>query len=89
MTGIAGELAHEQAVVDTMYVRLDTLRGTTANRLRNVRLEGASGTHQNRSERDAFATMYEDRAAQLDAVEDRLVFGRLDLSDGATRYVAR
>ncbi|MFE7509089.1 HelD family protein [Promicromonospora sp. NPDC057488] len=89
MTGIAGELAHEQAVVDTMYVRLDTLRGTTANRLRNVRLEGASGTHQNRSERDAFATMYEDRAAQLDAVEDRLVFGRLDLSDGATRYVGR
>lgn len=89
MTGIAGELAHEQAVVDTMYVRLDTLRGTTADRLRDVRLSGATGTHQNRSERDAFATLYEDRAAQLDAVEDRLVFGRLDLSDGATRYVGR
>lgn len=94
MTGIAGELAHEQAVVDTMYVRLDTLRGTTADRLRDVRLAGAQGTHQNRSERDAFATLYEDRAAQLDAVEDRLVFGRLDLSDGTedgtvTRYVGR
>jgi DNA helicase IV len=89
VTGIAGELAHEQAVVDTMYIRLDTLRGTTANRLRDVRLAGAQGTHQNRSERDAFATLYEDRAAQLDAVEDRLVFGRLDLSDGATRYVGR
>ncbi|GAB2502317.1 AAA family ATPase [Promicromonospora xylanilytica] len=94
MTGIAGELAHEQAVVDTMYVRLDTLRGTTADRLRDVRLAGAQGTHQNRSERDAFATLYEDRAAQLDAVEDRLVFGRLDLSDESadgvvTRYVGR
>jgi DNA helicase IV len=94
VTGIAGELAHEQAVVDTMYTRLDTLRGTTAGRLRDVRLAGASGTHQNRSERDAFATLYEDRAAQLDAVEDRLVFGRLDLSDGSadgtvTRYVGR
>ncbi|HEV6952817.1 MAG TPA: AAA family ATPase [Promicromonospora sp.] len=89
MTGIAGELAHEQEVVDTMYARLDTLRGTTADRLRDVRLAGAVGTHQNRSERDAFATLYEDRAAQLDAVEDRLVFGRLDLADGATRYVGR
>jgi DNA helicase IV len=89
VTGIAGELAHEQAVVDTMYTRLDTLRGTTAGRLRDVRLAGATGTHQNRSERDAFATLYEDRAAQLDAVEDRLVFGRLDLADGATRYVGR
>ena len=89
MTGIAGELAHEQAVVDTMYIRLDTLRGTTADRLRDVRLAGSTGTHQNRSERDAFATLYEDRAAQLDAVEDRLVFGRLDLNDGATRYVGR
>ncbi|MGW2094431.1 HelD family protein [Promicromonospora sukumoe] len=94
MTGIAGELAHEQAVVDTMYVRLDTLRGTTANRLRDVRLAGSTGTHQNRSERDAFATLYEDRAAQLDAVEDRLVFGRLDLAEGSedgavTRYVGR
>jgi len=94
VTGIAGELAHEQAVVDTMYNRLDTLRGTTADRLRDVRLAGAQGTHQNRSERDAFATLYEDRAAQLDAVEDRLVFGRLDLAeeseDGSvTRYVGR
>ncbi|WP_423465110.1 HelD family protein [Promicromonospora sp. MS192] len=94
MTGIAGELAHEQEVVDTMYARLDTLRGTTADRLRDVRLAGAVGTHQNRSERDAFATLYEDRAAQLDAVEDRLVFGRLDLVEGSedgtvTRYVGR
>ncbi len=33
--------------------------------------------------------MYEDRLAQLNAVDDRLVFGRLDLDDGAERYIGR
>lgn len=54
-----------------------------------MRRSGPSGSPQNRSERDAFATLYEDRLAQLEAVEDRLAFGRLDLEDGATRYVGR
>ena len=44
---------------------------------------------QNRSERDAFATLYEDRIAQLEAVEERLVFGRLDLDDDSRRYIGR
>ena len=89
MTGIGSELSHEQDVVDVLYARLDELRRATRERLRGVRLAGATGTHQNRSERDAFATLYEDRAAQLDAVEDRLVFGRLDLTDDEVRYVGR
>ncbi|GAA1872971.1 AAA family ATPase [Myceligenerans crystallogenes] len=89
MTGIGSELNHEQAVVDVLYARLDELRAATRARLRDVRLQGAVGTHQNRSERDAFATLYEDRAAQLDAVEERLVFGRLDLTGGEVRYVGR
>jgi DNA helicase IV len=83
------ELDHEQKVVDTLYSRLDELRDRAGRRLRTVRREGPSGSPQNRSERDAFATLYEDRLAQLQAVEDRLVFGRLDLDDGATRYVGR
>ena len=33
--------------------------------------------------------MYEDRLAQLNAVDDRLVFGRLDLDAGACRYIGR
>lgn len=89
MTGIRDELAHEQTVVDVLYSRLDELRGAARDRLRRVRRSGAVGTHQNRSERDAFATHYEDRVAQLDAVEDRLAFGRLDLEEGTTRYVGR
>ncbi|PJI94356.1 DNA helicase IV [Luteimicrobium subarcticum] len=83
------ELDHEQGVVDILYARLDALRAAAHARLRAVRREGPSGSPQNRSERDAFATLYEDRVAQLDGVEERLVFGRLDLQDGTTRYVGR
>ncbi len=79
----------EQVVVDTLYARLDALRDEAAARLEQVRLDGPSGSPQNRSERDAFATLYEDRIAQLDAVEDRLCFGRLDLVDAERLYVGR
>ncbi|MCK9795554.1 AAA family ATPase [Isoptericola sp. 4D.3] len=89
MAGRHDELAREQEVVDGLYARLDELRRQTRDRLVEVRRSGPSGSPQNRSERDAFATLYEDRVAQLDAVEDRLAFGRLDLDDGATRYVGR
>lgn len=83
------ELAVEQRVVDQLYGRLDDLRAQTRARLADVRREGPSGSPQNRSERDAFATLYEDRIAQLEAVEERLVFGRLDLDDDTRRYIGR
>lgn len=82
-------LAAEQTVVDVLYARLDTLRDEATERLGAIRLEGPSGSPQNRSERDAFATLYEDRIAQLDAVEDRLCFGRLDRASGERLYVGR
>lgn len=87
--GRSDELRLEQEVVDTLYARLDELRAAARGRLDRVRRSGPSGSPQNRSERDAFATLYEDRVAQLDAVEDRLAFGRLDLDDGTRRYVGR
>ncbi len=83
------ELEAEQAVVDVLYARLDALRAQTRERLRAVRRTGPSGSPQNRSERDAFATLYEDRLAQLEAVEDRLAFGRLDLTDDSAHYIGR
>lgn len=79
----------EQRVVDGLYARLDDLRAEAVERLTEVRKQGPSGSPQNRSERDAFATLYEDRIAQLDAVEDRLCFGRLDMADGERLYVGR
>src|SRR3712207_3582795 len=89
MAGRETELANEQKRVDALYARLDELREQQRERLREVRRVGPSGSPQNRSERDAFATLYEDRVAQLEAVEDRLAFGRLDLDDGTQRYIGR
>ena len=82
-------LAQEGAVVGRLYARLDELREQTAEKLAGVRRDQSANTHQNRSERDAYASMYEDRLAQLNAVDHRLVFGRLDLDDASTRYIGR
>lgn len=79
----------EQDVVTGLYSRLDDVRDEAERRLAEIRQEGPSGSPQNRSERDAFATLYEDRIMQLDSVEDRLCFGRLDMSDGERFYVGR
>ncbi len=84
-----GELADEQAYVCDLYARLDELRERTERQLVAVRRSRASGSPQNRSERDAFATLHENRLAQLRAVEDRLCFGRLDITTGERRYVGR
>lgn len=89
MNSIDKQLRAEQDVVDGLYRRLDELRRQTRDRLAHVRRAGPSGSPQNRSERDAFATLYEDRLARLEAVEDRLAFGRLDLTDGERRYIGR
>ncbi len=90
----AGELAREQKYVAALYRRLDVLRERTRRQLDDVLAQGASGTHQNRSERDSFADMYAQRLARLWAVEDRLCFGRLDLADDdladeTTLYIGR
>src|SRR5690625_3397861 len=88
-SGPAASLTHEQTYVDGVYARLDDLRDQTRSRLHQVRRQGPSGSPQNRSERDAFATLYEDRIAMLEAVEERLGFGRLDLTTGEPRSVGR
>ncbi|SDC71961.1 DNA helicase IV [Sanguibacter gelidistatuariae] len=89
MADQSDEIQVEQQTLDVLYARLDELRAATRARLGAVRRGGPSGSPQNRSERDAFATLYEDRAALLEAVEDRLCFGRLDFDDQVTRYIGR
>ncbi|GAA2233989.1 AAA family ATPase [Rarobacter faecitabidus] len=83
------EFDREQRAIDRFYERLDHLRLTLRDKLAQVRRAGPSGSPQNRSERDAFATMYEDRVAHLESVEERLCFGRLDFDSGDSRYVGR
>ncbi|TAJ49696.1 MAG: AAA family ATPase [Herbiconiux sp.] len=88
------ELAREREYVAALYERLDRLRTEAEAELVTVRRENVGGNHQSRSERDAFARVYEDRIAQLREVGERLAFGRLELTDpdagGSTlRYIGR
>jgi DNA helicase IV len=72
-----------------LYDRLDALRRETTDLLSRVWRDGGGGTHQARSERDASATLYSNRLAQVNAVEGGLCFGRLDLVDGERLYIGR
>ncbi|MDO4032521.1 AAA family ATPase [Clavibacter michiganensis subsp. michiganensis] len=76
------ELERERAYVTRLYGRLDAVRAETRDQLTAVRDSPTGGTHQNRSERDAFARIYEDRLQALREVDERLVFGRLEFEDG-------
>ncbi|MBH0010377.1 UvrD-helicase domain-containing protein [Salinibacterium sp. SWN1162] len=75
----SSELERERAYVHGLYRRLDGLRNAAQEQLESVRRSAPGGTHQNRSERDAFARIYEDRIGQLREIDERLAFGRLEL----------
>jgi DNA helicase IV len=82
-------IAGEQRYVDRLYNRLDVLRDQARGRLAQVRASRAGGSPQNRSERDAFAALHADRLAQLESVEDRLVFGAVTMDDSEIRHIGR
>jgi DNA helicase IV len=85
----SSEIERERDYVRGLYARLDALRDEARAQLTGVQRGAVGGTHQARSERDAFARLYEDRIAQLGEVEDRLAFGRLELLGGIHRYIGR
>ena len=88
----SAELANEKSYVAALYARLDQLRDAAQGELESVRRTNQGGTHQNRSERDAFARIYEDRVNQLTEIDERLAFGRLELIDQSEdrfRYIGR
>lgn len=89
MSSYSAQLHEEQQAVSRAYDRLDALRAQVRARLDTVRAAGSHGSPTQRTERDSFATMYEDRLTQLRAVEDRLVFGRLDNAKSEHRYIGR
>jgi DNA helicase IV len=83
-----GEADLEQSYISMLYGRLDGLRDRASGRLSQVLLE-TGGTPAARSERDSFVEMYSRRITQLDAAENGLCFGRLDLCEGERRYIGR
>ena len=88
-SALAQAIADEQVVVDRAYRELDSQIAQARKTLSATEARGASGTHQARGERDAFAAHYANRIATLEGVEHRLVFGRMDNSDGSRHYVGR
>ena len=83
------ELAIERRYVAKLYERLDGLRDEKQEQLKRIQAQGLQGSFQNQSERDSFASLYQDRINQLNAVDDRLVFGRLDTEQESHRHIGR
>ncbi|WP_235515464.1 HelD family protein [Curtobacterium sp. Leaf183] len=88
------EIDREREYVDGLFARLDELTAEAEQRLAETRRQAVGGNHQSRSERDAFAKLYEDTIQTLERVGDRLVFGRLEVADpsdgeSAFRYIGR
>lgn len=85
----ADELASEQRQLDRFYTRLDELRLESAAGLAELQRAGTVGTPGARVERDAFLALQRDTLNRLNAVEERLCIGRLDLLDQTSRYIGR
>ncbi|GAA4112072.1 HelD family protein [Enteractinococcus coprophilus] len=83
------QLDEERDYVSRLYDRLDVLRDEKKQQLARIQAQGLQGSFQNQSERDSFASLYQDRINQLAAVEEQLVFGRLDTDDEVSRHIGR
>ncbi|WP_341854943.1 hypothetical protein [Brachybacterium sp. GPGPB12] len=86
---VAREIAREQEYADLLYARVDELITHVERNLDRIQGSQQASTHQNRSERDSFMALYEDRLALLRSVSRGVVFGRLDMDDAARHYIGR
>lgn len=77
----AREIEGEQLLLDLAYSELDHQLAEARRALEATHARGGAGTHQSRGERDAYAAHYAGLVSTLEGVEDRLVFGRMDLSE--------
>jgi DNA helicase IV len=82
------EIGREQEYIGTLYERVDGMReGASARLALALRQDG--GSAQARLDRDAAVFRYGEQLARLDAAEDGLCFGRLDLATGERRHIGR
>ena len=83
------EIATEQEFVDGVYVRLDKSAKVAQSLVAEGYALGHIGHEGGLVERDAMVFQASRRIAALNAAHDGLVFGRLSLNDGASRYIGR
>lgn len=89
MDATTAQIAAEQAYTDQLYARVDELIDQVERNLEQTQGSQSASTHQNRSERDAFMALYEDRLSLLRSVSHNVVFGRLDTDEGQRHYIGR
>jgi len=88
MSELDREVAREQAHVEVALARLEVLRAEAVRREKES-LRPAGGSPQAVYERDVTALAAAARRGDLDAAGEGLVFGRLDVTDGAPLHVGR
>ncbi len=85
----AAAITEEQVFATQAYQTLDAQTHYYQTQLKQIRAQGATGTPSARSERDSFATHYEDNLARLRNVENRMILGRLDFTDEQSIHIGR
>ncbi|GIH96846.1 HelD family protein [Planobispora siamensis] len=89
-TALTDALRTEQDRLTALYERLDVAREQAHAALTSAFAAGqAGGTRQARVEREVSAGEHSRRLARLTGVERGLCFGRIDETDGETRYIGR
>jgi len=83
------EIEAEQAYVDTVYERLDASAKVAQSLVVEGMARGHVGNEGGLVERDAMVFQAQRRLSALNAAHDGLVFGRLNMLDGASRYIGR
>ena len=83
------DLAQEQEFVTRAYSVLETMRTDYREAQRRIEAQGAWGSPQARTERDAQASHFGDQAMRLEQIQDHLVFGRVDMANTDTHYIGR
>ena len=83
------ELAVEQAYVDVVYTRLEESTKMAQSLVKEGFARGHVGNEGGLVERDAMVYQASRRLSALNAAHDGLVFGRLNLIDGESRYIGR
>lgn len=85
---LASEISREQEYVAGLYERVDALREQASARLA-LALREDGGTAQSRLDRDAAIARHAGQLARLDAAENGVCFGRLDLRSGECLHIGR
>ena len=83
------EIAAEQAYVDTVYQRLDASADVARSLVAEGMARGQVGNEGGLVERDAMVYQASRRLSALHAAHEGLVFGRLTMVDGDSRYIGR